>query len=580
MNRAIVFYIVTSIIITAATSAPEIGPHDNVGAFTLSRAATISSAETSEQANYSTPSSTLQILTRNTTNTATQSSYVTAEPRLTNTKLFEVGSTAAVVSTIKSIYPNWVGPASKASDTACYRESHITKTCPLEFNSKWDTCWAQCPLEYPVKCGMECIRQNDDCKLEIVSKVAVVFQSVMALALFNLYGEFKLMSKAVRTAFRCAKEMAILVKQLTKYVRNIKVTDPQTSQAQLLALLYQTDNMVFDFPVTIATCMGIIVKPNIRFADKITNTAELVLKEVIASSDSIVKSWDSFKAFMKRILLGDSISSLNNTDITSLKTAMNSNTTCEYDLKRLADRTWMTILSLRKQNPKLSENDLRVVMSKSNLVLNDVPIVTNNCMNELIVESDEKTAYGTRATLRKTFGVIVEDLIKSGTSNNGTFLTAEEYAYKIADKAMSFYGVWDIKGVTNVVGEYFQTICGPTRYTGDIDDGPASKALGLTTVDKAFNGSSGTWTKESDGSVSLIFHSRDTEDVTVNILSAGDKVDEVAVSAGGSAIWSSNVSALGGKTLYLDRWRPGFLGLPGTGGGSLLLWVPDRLKGS
>ncbi|KAE8951091.1 hypothetical protein PR002_g33081, partial [Phytophthora rubi] len=183
-------------------------------------------------------------------------------------------------------------------------------------------------------------------------------------------------------------------------------------------------------------------------------------------------------------------------------------------------------------NPDMSENELRVYMSKSNLVQQDIPIATNNCMKELIAESDETTAYATRTTLRKTFAVIVDDLIKSGTSDNGTFYTAEEYAYKVADKAFSFYGVWDIKGITSMIGEYFQTICGPTKFIGDIDDGPAATALGLSAVGKAFNGSSGNWTKEGDGTVAINFHSSDTEDVTVNILSAGDKVDEVDVSAG------------------------------------------------
>jgi len=67
--------------------------------------------------------------------------------------------------------------------------------------------------------------------------------------------------------------------------------------------------------------------------------------------------------------------------------------------------------------------------------------------------------------------------------------------------------------------------------------------------------------------------------VTVNILSGGDQIDQVAVAAGGTASWISNTSALGGKTLYMDRWRPGLLGLPGTGGGSLLLWVPKASQG-
>ncbi|KAG6967310.1 hypothetical protein JG687_00004347 [Phytophthora cactorum] len=64
---------------------------------------------------------------------------------------------------VEATYTNWVGPSLGVSDTACYREAHITKTCPLEFDNHHDLCWAECPLSYPVKCGMECIRQIDDC---------------------------------------------------------------------------------------------------------------------------------------------------------------------------------------------------------------------------------------------------------------------------------------------------------------------------------------------------------------------------------------------------------------------------------
>ncbi|KAL3670364.1 hypothetical protein V7S43_004673 [Phytophthora oleae] len=488
-------------------------------------------------------------------------------------------SATSAVSTFTSTYKNWVGPITTSLDTACYREAHIGKTCPLEFNSKWDTCWAQCPMEYPVKCGMECIRQNDDCKLEIVSKVAYVFQSVVAVSLFNMYGEFKLMAKAVRTAFRCAKEIANLVKQLSRFARNNMVMDPQTTGDKLLNLMYQTDNVVFDIPIAVAECMGIVIKADpIRFIDRTTNTMELILREVIADKEAILASWASSKLFMTKIMLGESIKGLKSSEITSLVSAMKSNSTCGYDMKRIADRTWMTVLALRNKHPEMSENELRVYISKSNLVLNDIPIATNNCMEELTAESGKTKAYQTRSTLRKTLGVIVEDLIKSGTSDNGTYLSAEHYANKIADKALSFYGVWDIKGIGNVIGEYLQTICGPTKFIGELDNGSANSSLGLTTDGKAFKGSSGTWTKEGDGTVTIKFKSTDTKDVSVVIHSAGDKFDEVDVKAGGSVVWTSNVTALGDKTLYLDRWRPGLLGLPGTGGGSLMLWVPRATK--
>ncbi|KAG2776336.1 hypothetical protein Pcac1_g13194 [Phytophthora cactorum] len=99
---------------------------------------------------------------------------------------------------------------------------------------------------------------------------------------------------------------------------------------------------------------------------------------------------------------------------------------------------------------------------------------------------------------------------------------------------------------------------------GEIDDGTEDATLGLNPPAESFKGSSSSWTKVGDGAVIINFTSSDTKDVTVNIMSGGDKIEEVDVKARGTAQWTSNITFLGGKTLYLDRWRPGFLGFPGT----------------
>ncbi|KUF80244.1 hypothetical protein AM587_10013280 [Phytophthora nicotianae] len=490
------------------------------------------------------------------------------------------GGALNATSTIESTYVNWVGTALDTSKTtACYREAHIAKTCPVGFNAKLGTCWAQCPYSFPVQCGMECIRQNDDCALEVVTKVSALAQTVLSLITYDVFGKLSKLARAVQVVIKCAKYTMGLIKALAKYVRNIMVTDPQTPQDKLLAMLYQTDNVVVDIPIAVSYCVGRSASDEIKFVDSVLMTAEYVLKEVVANGAAILSSWEKFTGFMKNITLGDSFDSLSSKDIKSLKSALKSNSTCGYDMKRVLDRTWMTVVEFRKRNPDISEDDIRVAISKSNLVLNDIPTATNNCMGDLIAESDEATAFATRDTLRKTFGGIVDDLIKSGTSNNGSYLKAEEYAFNIADKAFSFWAIWDPWSATGAISEYFQPICGPTEYIGEIDDGDAAKALGLSIVQRAFNNSEGMWKKSGDGSVTIKFESVDTEDVTVNIKSGGRKIDEVDVPAGKTVTWRSNVTMLGGKTLYLDRWRPGFLGLPGTGGGSLLLWIPRSSQG-
>ncbi|RLN53795.1 hypothetical protein BBJ29_004510 [Phytophthora kernoviae] len=175
-----------------------------------------------------------------------------------------------------------------------------------------------------------------------------------------------------------------------------------------------------------------------------------------------------------------------------------------------------------------------------------------------------------------TPSMIINDLITKGSSNNGTTLQEKYDAYQVIDKGLTILSTsgFDQLDISTLLSEYVQTICGPSQFMGEIDDGTDGSTLGLHTIDDVFNGSSSSWTRVGDGQVIISFSSTDTKDVTVNIKSGGTKIDEVDVSAGGTATWTSSTTVLGGKTLYLDRWRSDFLGLPGTGGGSLVLWIP------
>jgi len=205
----------------------------------------------------------------------------------------------------------------------------------------------------------------------------------------------------------------------------------------------------------------------------------------------------------------------------------------------------MTVAQMKKQNPAISQDELRVAMYESELVARDIPTVTNNCMEQMIAESSEATAYQTRDTLRKT---IVDDLIDSGKSDNGTSLTAKEYVRVVTDKVSMTVYVLSIVDPTRIVGivtEYVQPICGPTQFVGEIDDGNEPYTLGLNAVGKAFKNSTSSWKREGDGVITIRFKSFDTKAVTVNIFSGGVKVDEKDIPAGATATWLSNVTALG-----------------------------------
>ncbi|GMG15626.1 unnamed protein product [Phytophthora fragariaefolia] len=494
-----------------------------------------------------------------------------------------LGSVLTATSGIKSTYRNWVGPRPVSADAACYREAHIMDTCPTNFDRHegTNTCWAECPIAYPVECGMECIRQNDDCAMEVLNKVGAIANSALAIASLGAAQKLWQAAKATTRAFDCVNMMIGTMRSIIRYVRNIKTTDPTASTDKILNIMYQSNNIVTDLPIAVYLCMGWELPRPLDISGRVLTTMNWILLNAIAYKDDIFSSWTKFKAFLVGANFTEAANKINETEIGTLSDALKSKSMCGYDLRALTDRTWNTVNQLRADNPGISEDDLRLKMQDTQLVTSDIAIVTNNCMPQLIEESDEATAYKTREKIRIAFSGMINQLVSKGKSNNGSSEDAQQFMYTAFSKTLISIAVtgFDLIGIMGMIAAYLQTICGPTNFMGEIDDGTDPKTLGLTTIQKAFNQSTMSWTKKGDGAVIVNFKSTDTKDVTVNIMSGGDKIDEVDVKAGGTATWKSNITALGGKTLYLDRWRPGFLGLPGTGGGSLLIWVPHASQG-
>ncbi|KAF4316085.1 hypothetical protein JM18_009297, partial [Phytophthora kernoviae] len=124
----------------------------------------------------------------------------------------QFGSIANTTDKIVSTYRNWVGStigkvSDPAGDKACYREAHIMNTCPVGFDYKLKTCWAECPMDYPVECGMECIKQSDDCTSEIYAKFVSVANAALSLAILNYFGTFAKWSRTIRVGIKCARAM-------------------------------------------------------------------------------------------------------------------------------------------------------------------------------------------------------------------------------------------------------------------------------------------------------------------------------------------------------------------------------------
>ncbi|GMF29886.1 unnamed protein product [Phytophthora lilii] len=472
---------------------------------------------------------------------------------------------------------NWVGPTiGKASDTACYRKSAAfdsNNICPLGYSKDGDDCAARCPLSYPIPCALECIPQNDDCALAVLAKIGSVVAVALNAASAGVLGEIYTAFKVAKFAIVCVANIVNVIRGLLYYLRYRQTTAPQGTNAELLTAAYQADVVLYDLPIAVCACMGIPLPANAKYADWVLVIVEGIVKQAITNGDRII----STGANVLSLLTNNELINTTTTTVDELQDLIDKNSTCGWELKRLTDRVTRAVLKYRNANDAV--DDIRVKVYKSSSVLNDIPIVTNNCMGELLSTKTLTAAYETRDLLRKTFGVIVDQLIDTGKTDMGKDVKEDEYMREVANMGLVVLSTIDPTGIAYMASQFVQPICGPTAYVGEIDDGTLNDALGLKTVDEAFAGSYGTYRHSGDGVVHLIFESVDNKDVTVVVHSGGDKYAEVDVGAGDTTTWDATFPELEDKTMYLDRWRPGLFGLPGTGGGSLLMWIPRSSQG-
>ncbi|CAH0475771.1 unnamed protein product [Peronospora belbahrii] len=482
------------------------------------------------------------------------------------------------IDTYGSTIRNWVGPTiTQTSDNSCYRRTYdfdSKNICPLGYGKDGLDCIAQCPMSYPVECGLECIPQNDDCALAVLTKVMAVFDVALNLATGGVFGHIFSTYKKAKWAVLCISNLVNVIKSLLFYLRYRQTTAPEGGPEELLTAAYQANVVLLDLPIAVCVCMNIKVPKTAIFSNYVLMTVQGIVKQAITNGEKIIASGDN----VMQLLSGNGMAKESSQmKVAELEDLVKQNSTCGWELKRLTDRVTRAVLKYRSTGD--STADVRTKVYRSSIVLNDIPIITNNCMTQLLIEKTETTAYQTRDLIRRTFGVIIDQLIDIGKTDNGSHVAEDEYMLEVANMGLTALSIIDPYGIAYMAAQFVQPICGPTAYLGEIDDGTVHDALGLTIVDEAFEGSYGSYTHAGDGVVRLIFESVDTKDVTVVVRSGGDEYAEVDVGAGDITSWEGTFPELEDKTMYLDRWRPSIVGIPLSTGGSLLLWIPRSSEG-
>ncbi|KAG6617814.1 Potassium voltage-gated channel subfamily A member 5 [Phytophthora cinnamomi] len=306
-----------------------------------------------------------------------------------------------------SVPPNWVGPSiGDFTDSACYRKTHKKNSlgeCSQGYNTSGHRCWAQCPISYPVQCFAECIPQNDDCTLELMSKITNPGYVVLNLATAGVFNAIYKSFKTVRRSLMCAFNMFNIAEGISRFMRFRQMMTPNGTKEEILAMVYQTDLFLVDLPVAITACLGYEVPRYAYFTDAVVTAAETMVKQLMINRNLIMSSLDSFLAFFRNSTVGNA-TDLDAETVSNLTTMIDSGSTCGFELKRLTDRVIAKVTNIRDENPQATNEDIRTQMSKTPIVLNGVPTVTNNCMGELLKTKKPKNCR----KLTTSFGCCME----------------------------------------------------------------------------------------------------------------------------------------------------------------------------
>ena len=150
--------------------------------------------------------------------------------------------------------PNWIGPhVGKAHFPGCYRQTIWATNatdCPDDYaHDGVATCWSVCPLEYPVKCGMECIAQGLDCGMQITRMVGAVATIPLHLATGDVFGKLTKMQKAGAKAAQFGLMVQGALEQVKVTIDDLKTAFPHATRAQLQQKLYNSSRLAQDLPL-------------------------------------------------------------------------------------------------------------------------------------------------------------------------------------------------------------------------------------------------------------------------------------------------------------------------------------------
>ncbi|GAB9476402.1 hypothetical protein Gpo141_00013468, partial [Globisporangium polare] len=351
--------------------------------------------------------------------------------------------------------PNWIGPIVNATaGSACYRKTHRASTkCATGYalDSLKTACWAECPLEYPIQCGMQCLTQNEDCVKATITKVAAVANAALSTASVGVLGQLTTAVKAVDVSLRCGKQLYDIVTKAIEYLNDIEEKAPTTTKQKLFAALMKSDIAVIDLPLAVATCMGSSIADALSIAKDIASPVKAIVEKIATQITTMREKALEPKQFVTMTSTAGvtSIKKMKALDVNNLGKVV----TCGGQLKGLIDKVTNKVKELKDKAPTAPLDAIRLALASSELILVDIPEATKNC-----IPKGTKDFYGVRDKVRRAFGSIVDSAIDASSAPESRAegaplkpLTKTQYALKIAGLSLDVIGFFDPTGFAKLV---------------------------------------------------------------------------------------------------------------------------------
>ncbi|KAG6615227.1 Protocadherin protein [Phytophthora cinnamomi] len=301
----------------------------------------------------------------------------------------------------------------------------------------------------------------------MLKKVSSVGTVALNAATAGIFGELVKASKAITLGVKCGQKLFTATSSLKSYVDELQANG--TEAKQLLALVNQSDLVVNQLPAAVSTCLGLPVsEETLKLNAQVAGIVNQIVTEVVANGASLLHP-QNFLAYMSDLGVDDSIKDMDGDSVAQLQDVLTSGVNCGSKLQQITDKVTKFVVAVKENDPSSSISAIRQALSVSELLVSDIPTVTNNCVRNVTGD-----AYSMRDSLRSIMSTIVDGIVDNAEDKNGKATSTADYLVSVAKMGLDVIGILDPTGIAGMLSAFTHGN-GSGDYAGGVQVGDTSE---------------------------------------------------------------------------------------------------------